>query len=414
MSLQNVAGPEADEELMERARQLHETSVVVDTGAPVFTSQLMFTEGMKTLAREMVLAGRSRSDVKYALGELLCEEIERDPTVRDAYVDHWDRAGVTAANCSIYDTGVPWGAWDEAIRELATAHRLLAALNGALAPALNANDILDAHAAGRHTIIHNMQNTDPLDEQLDRVQSFYGLGVRILQITYNLRNRFGDGCLERRDGGLSRLGEQLVGLLNDLGILIDLSHCSDETVLDALEASNRPIACTHTSIRAISGHARAKPDHVLRRVGESGGYIGILLVPFFIVPPDGDPRAAAEGLPPGNATLEMMVDHIEYALNIAGSDAVGIGTDWSKPFQDALRVTGGDGLAQRSQTSGFDWVGWRPGDRYSREVYTAGFESWDFWPNITRVMLRRGLSEETVEKVLGKNFIRVFADAVPV
>src|SRR5581483_1240748 len=272
------------DDLAERAVSLHKSAVVVDTEAPVFTSQLMFTEDMKTLAREMILAGRSRSDVKYALGELLCEQVERDDEVRSSYLDLWDRAGVTAASSSIYDTGVPWHAWEDSLRELSTAQRLVAALSGEIATALTARDVYDAHASGRRTVIHNMQNTDPLQEQLDRVKIFHGLGVRVLQITYNLRNRFGDGCLDRRDGGLSRLGEQLVGVLNDVGILIDASHCSDETVLDVIHASNSPIACTHTSIRAISGHARAKPDHVLRAIADSGGYVGILLVPFFIVP----------------------------------------------------------------------------------------------------------------------------------
>ena len=402
----------AEQELLERARVLHASSIVVDTEAPVFTSQMMFTDGMRALAKEMIAAGRSRSEVKYALGELLCDEVESDPDVREAYLGFWKRSGVTAASSSIYDTGVPWQAWEEALRELSTANRMVMALDGAITAAMTADDIRDAHARGTSTVIHNMQNTDPLNEQLDRLDVLYGLGVRIVQITYNLRNRFGDGCLERRDGGLSRLGQRLVGILNDSGILIDVSHCSDETILDAVQASARPLACTHTSVRAISTHARAKPDNVLKAVAENGGYVGILLVPFFIVPPEGDPRAESLGLAAGNATLDMMVDHIEYALDLVGADAVGIGTDWSKPFQDALRVgSDGGGLSARSQTPGFDWVGWRPEDRYSRDVYTAGFESWDFWPNITAAMLRRGIAEDTIAKILGENFVRVFGAA---
>ena len=407
-----VTATKPDPELESRAQALHQRSIVVDTEAPVFTSQMMFTDAMKALAKDMIESGRSRSEVKYALGELLCEEIRADPSVRDDYVQFWNRAGVTAASSSIYDTGVPWLAWEEALRELSTASRMIALLDGSITAAMTSDDIRSAHARGARTVIHNMQNTDPLDEQLDRLDVLFGLGVRIVQLTYNLRNRFGDGCLDRRDGGLSRLGERLVGQLNDLGILIDVSHCSDETILDTLQTSTRPIACTHTSVRAISQHARAKPDSVLRAVAERGGYVGILLVPFFIVPPEGDARANALGLPSGHATLDMMVDHIEYVLNIAGSDTVGIGTDWSKPFQDALRVAATNGgLATRSQTTGFDWVGWRPVDRYSRDVYTAGFESWDFWPNITTAMLRRGIPEDTVSKVLGENFLRVFGAA---
>lgn len=400
----------SDEELSQQALKLHLSSIVVDSEAPVFSSQMMFTPGMNELARQMLLAGKSRSQVKFALGEQLCEEVQRDPAVRTAYLEFWERSGVTCASSSFYDVGIPWHAWDDALRELSTAHKLLAELKGSITAALTAADIRRAHAEGTHAVIHNMQNTDPLGEQLDRLDVLFGLGVRIVQITYNLRNRFGDGCLERRDGGLSRLGVELVERLNELGVLIDVSHCSDQTVLDAVAVSSRPIACTHTSARAISKHARAKSDSVLRTVAESGGYVGILLVPFFILPPTTDIHPDESG--DHNATLDVMVDHVIHALNVVGPEAVGIGTDWSKPFQDALRVEGDlDGLASRSQTPGFDWVGWRPGDRYSRSVYTAGFESWDLWPNITTEMLRRGIPEDTISKVIGGNFVRVFEAA---
>jgi membrane dipeptidase len=106
-----------------------------------------------------------------------------------------------------------------------------------------------------------------------------------------------------------------------------------------------------------------------------------------------------------------MVDHIVHIMNIVGSDSLGIGTDWSKPLQDALRTGSQTGIAIRSQTPGFDWVGWRPEDRYSREAFTVGFEAWDFWPNITAALIRRGIPEDTVAKILGENFLRVFEAA---
>ena len=401
-----------EKQLEERARELHAASMVVDTEAPIFTSHMMLTDGMRELARRRLDEGRSRAEVKIALGERLYDEVRSEPATRRAYLEFWRRSGVTAASSSIYDVGVPWRAWEEALCELATGNKLLAVLDQEITLALRADDIRRAHANHKRTVIYNLQNTDPLDEQFDRLDVLFGLGVRIVQITYNLRNRFGDGCLERRDGGLSRLGEALVGRLNDLGMLVDLSHCSDETTLDAVKVSDRPVACTHTSARAISSHARGKPDHLLRAVADKGGYVGVLAVPFFILPPEGDARARALGLPEGNATLDTMVDHVIHMLDVAGSDAVGIGTDWSRPYQDALRVGGNRReLAARSLTPGFDWVGWRPEDRYSRNVYTAGFESWDLWPNITAAMLRRGIPEETVVKILGENFVRVFGAA---
>jgi membrane dipeptidase len=391
-------------ELLDAARRLHRDHIVVDTEAPVFTSQLVLSERMIERAHEMLAEGRSRSAIKMALGETLAEDLERSPDARSEYLGHWRRAGVTVASSSVYDVGEPWHAWEETQRELEIGARVLKALEGALVEFRTAADMSAAHAAGKAGVIQNLQNTDPLEDRIDRIDSLYDRGVRICQLTYNLRTRFGDGCLERRDGGLSRLGVALVERLNHLGILVDLSHCSDQTTLDAAEVSSKPVAVTHSSSRAISGHARGKPDEVLAAVANKGGFVGVLLVPFFIVPP-----SAPGATNSGNATLDDVVRHVRHFINVAGEDAVGIGTDWSKPFQDALNW-GPTSLAARSQTSGYDWVGWRPQDRYSRTVWTEGFERFDQWPNITAALLGAGLSERVVAKVIGQNFVRVFGE----
>jgi membrane dipeptidase len=394
-------------ELLEAAKRLHREHIVVDTEAPVFTSQLVLTERMVARAHQMLAEGRSRSEIKIALGETLAEELEDSAEAREEYLDHWHRAGVTVASSSVYDVGEPWHAWEDTQRELGIGARVLKALGGQLVEYRSADDMVAAHRAGKVGIIQNLQNTDPLDDQLDRVNDLYERGVRICQLTYNLRTRFGDGCLERRDGGLSRLGVALVERLNHVGVLVDLSHCSDLTTLDAVDVSSKPVAVTHSSARAISGHARGKPDQVLATVANKGGFVGVLLVPFFIVP------ANPGGTISGNATLDDVVRHVQHFINVAGEDAVGIGTDWSKPFQDALNWGGGgpSSLAARSQTSGYDWVGWRPEDRYSRTVWTEGFERFADWPNITAALLGAGVSERVVAKVIGENFVRVFGES---
>ena len=392
-------------ELVDAARRLHREHIVVDTEAPVFTSQLVLTERMVERAHTMLAEGQSRSAIKMALGETLAEELESSAESRNEYLANWHRAGVTVASSSVYDVGEPWNAWEETQRELEIGARVLKALGGELVEYRTASDMVAAHRAGKVGVIQNLQNTDPLDDRLERIDELYERGVRICQLTYNLRTRFGDGCLERRDGGLSRLGVALVERLNRLGILVDLSHCSDQTTRDAAEVSAQPVAVTHASARAISGHARGKPDEVLRAVAEKGGFVGVLLVPFFIVPAS-NPGATTSG----NATLDDVVRHVQHFIDVAGEDAVGIGTDWSKPFQDALNWGGGgpSALATRSQTSGYDWVGWRPEDRYSRTVWTEGFERFDQWPNITAALLGAGMTEHVVAKVIGGNFVRVF------
>ena len=302
--------------ISEQAARLHAESIVIDAEAPHFTSQLLLSDRAIAMAREMLDAGHGRSRIKVALGECMAQEMADDADVRAAYLDAWRASGVTAASSSLYDVGEPWTAWDEAVHELAVGSAMLTALAPDISLALTGADIRAAHAAGTHTMIHNMQNTDSLGDRLNRLDTFYSLGVRILQITYNLRNRFGDGCLERRDGGLSRLGESLVERMNGLGMLIDVSHCSDETTLDAAMLSTKPVACTHTSARAISRHARGKPDEVLRAVADKGGFIGVLAVPFFILPPE---------LPNANANLARLTEHVHHIIDVAGSESVGIG-----------------------------------------------------------------------------------------
>jgi membrane dipeptidase len=168
-----------------------------------------------------------------------------------------------------------------------------------------------------------------------------------------------------------------------------------------------PVIASHTAARAISGHARAFPDEVLKAIADRGGYIGVLMLPAFIVTSRGDARAAAAGKPAGWATLDMVVDHIEHIIDVAGPDHVGVGTDWGKPYYNALTWTP---AMTNEPASGFDWVGWRPEDRFDPNMQVLGMETWDKWPQLTAAMLRRGMPEETVVKVIGANFLRVFRE----
>ncbi|HSB72979.1 MAG TPA: membrane dipeptidase [Candidatus Methylomirabilis sp.] len=397
----------ARQDALEMARRIHAEHIVMDSLAPTFTCEMALTPAMVELARGLQGQGKTRSAIRTALAEHLTESASSDAATREAYLAFWRRAGVTAASCTLYDSGPPERAWDEALTELARGHRLLRALDGDFVLGDSAASVGRAHRDRRHAVIFNLQNAEPIGDQFGRIDVLYNLGVRILQVAYNLRNRFADGCVERCDGGLSRFGEALVDRLNRRRILIDLSHCSDRTAADVIAGSRAPVAFTHTSARAISRHARGKTDEALRAIADRGGYIGILIVPFFLLPPGGDGPAATRGAPPGWATLDDVVDHVLHALNLAGSDSVGIGTDWGKPYYTAIRWSAD---MVREQTASFDWVGWRPEDRFDPNLQTQGLETWDLWPNLTVALLRRGLPEDTVAKIVGGNFLRVFGE----
>ena len=388
---------------LERARHLHAENPVVDSLVPTFTCEMVLTPAMVDLARSLQAQRKTRT----ALAEYLIEAVGADPGTREAYISFWDRAGVAAGSSTLYDSGPPEQAWDEVLTELGRSSRLLHGLADAFLLAGSASDIERAHRERRHAVIYNLQNAEPIGDQLERADILYNFGVRVIQIAYNLRNRFADGCVERRDGGLSRFGVALVEKLNERRILIDLSHCSDQTALDVVQVSGSPVAFTHTSARSLSHHARGKTDEALRAVADRGGYIGILIVPFFLLPSDEDPHAGSDELPRGWATLDTVVDHVLYVMNLAGSEAVGIGTDWGKPYYTAIQWS--EGMVTE-KSSAFDWVGWRPEDRFDPNLQTRGLVTWDLWPNLTAALLRRGVPEKTVVKIVGGNFLRVFRE----
>lgn len=398
---------EARTAALEQARRIHAEHIVIDTMAPSFISEWVLTPAMVELAKRLQAEGQKRTAIWAILSEHLIEHCASDPDTRAAYLAYWRRAGVTAISNTLYGVGAPDAAWETVVARFGRAGRLLSALGGEVIQANSAADIERAHREGRRAVFYNTQNAEPLGDKLDRLDTLYGLGLRMMQITYNLRNRFGEGCLEKNDGGLSRLGEALVGKLNQRRMLVDVSHGSPRTALDAVAASSVPIVASHTAAHAISGHARAFPDEVLKAIAARGGYIGVLMLPAFILPAGGDGRAEKFGKPAGWATLDTVVDHVMHIVDLVGTDHVGIGTDWGKPYYNALTWT----PAMVSEpTAGFNWVGWRPEDRFDPNMQVLGMETWDKWPNLTAALLQRGLPEDTVVKLVGGNFLRIFRD----
>lgn len=383
---------------LERARYLHARHPVVDTLAPKWDSEMYISPKMVRLAQHLKSQGATRVAIQQRLATHLLAEIGRDEDLRQEYLAWWSRSGVTAACTTVYFAGPPSRSWDAFVAGVARSTALAAILHEKFGIALSPSDVIEAHERGRHAVILSLQNADPIGDDLDKLDVVRRLGVRIVQPTYNLRNLFGDGCVERRDGGLSRFGVELIERLNARRMIVDLSHCSDLTLLDALEASEQPIAVTHTCSRQLGGHPRGKSDEILRRLAERGCYVGVLIVPGLLRP--GTQRV----------TLDDVVDHIDHVMNIVGSDAIGIGSDWGKPYYQVMEW--GQDVAERPTTGEFDWVGWRPEHNFRPNDKCIGMETWDLWPNLTGHLLQRDYDEDTVIKIIGANFLRFWSEVV--
>lgn len=258
------------------------------------------------------------------------------------------------------------------------------------------DDLARAKAGGQLGIILGFQDTEMLERDLSRLDMFRRLGVLIIQLTYNVRNLLGDGCLEPGDAGLSTLGVEAVERMNALGIAVDLSHCGTRTTATGIAASARPPLITHSGCREVYRHPRSKEDRELKAMADKGGVVGIYLMPFL----GGHPG------PGKGATPEMLVRQIEHAINVCGVDHVGIGSDLSvTPIEESpeyLRAerTFAEGRAKRASAA--------PDE--DRQLFIPELNHPRRLEGVAELLAQRGHPLPTIEKVIGGNFHRAFKD----
>ncbi len=308
------------------------------------------------------------------------------PPLDDEMVENARTSGITAMNVTVSagDTTTtlrrmaPWFAnverWPDVFRLVRSVDQLL-----------------DAKATGRVGIVLGFQDTTPYEGDLSRMDVFHDLGVRVVQLTYNLRNLVGDGSLEPGNAGLSAYGHELIERLNELGSIVDLSHCGKRTTAEGIRMSTAPVGITHTGCNAVARHPRSKDDEELRAAADGGGVVGIYLMPF---------------LSPGRVpTAADVVAHIEHALNVCGEDGVGIGSDlsitpidgsdeyWSKHREFVARRIAA-GIAAPAEDPGV--------------LFTVPeLNSHRRMDLIADALSSRGHSDRVIEKVIGGNWVRL-------
>ncbi len=140
-------------------------------------------------------------------------------------------------------------------------------------------DIVRAHKEGKVALIPHLEGAAPIENEVDRVDVLYGLGYKVMGLVYSEANALGSGLREKRDGGLTQFGHEVVERMNKIGMAVDVAHCGDQTSLDAIEASKKPIFITHAGARGLWGTSRMKPDNVIQELSEKGGVMGIEAAP---------------------------------------------------------------------------------------------------------------------------------------
>jgi len=314
--------------------------------------------------------------------------------------------GVGGQFWSVYipasDTGSRPGDVKRVVEQIDVVKRLCRAYPEHLAMAYTAADIERIAAGGRIASLIGMEGGQSIEASLGTLRQLYDLGARYMTLTHSLNTEWADSATDEREfGGLTEFGEEVVREMNRLGMLVDLSHVSAETMHDALDVTEAPVIFSHSSARGVCDHPRNVPDDVLTRVRENRGVVMVTFVPTYIsedlrlwvetyraerdrLREDGvDDDALDEALdayrdanPAPEATISDVADHIDHIRNIAGVESIGIGGD-------------------------YDGIGSLP----------VGLEDVSTYPALFAELLRRGYTEEACRAIAGQNVLRVMREA---
>jgi membrane dipeptidase len=289
------------------------------------------------------------------------------------------------------------------IEQIELIHSLVELHPDRLELATSAAQIASIAGRGKIATLIGVEGGHAMENDLDNLEHYYALGARYMTLTHNETTDWADASYDvPRHGGLSSFGEKVVRKMNRMGMLVDVSHASDDTVRDVLRVSKAPVIASHSSVQAICPSRRNLSDELIRGIADSGGVIMVNFFPMFLLPEGGAVEQAyidhtlalrSRNLSPKEFRKEMsrweklqppmpacyvghLVDHIEYIVKLAGIDYVGLGSDY-----DGITY----GPVQMPDVSGF--------------------------PYVTQELLNRGYNEGDVKKILDGNFLRAMSEA---
>ncbi|MDG0853519.1 dipeptidase [Roseateles puraquae] len=304
-------------------------------------------------------------------------------------------AGLTAVNITLGHVAGSAEPFEATVADIASWDRFIRTQPPALRKVHDVADLDAAAAGGQVGVIYGFQNTEMLGATADRVALFAGLGVRVMQLTYNGRNTVGCGATVPDDTGLTAFGAEVVARIQAEGVLLDLSHSSERTCLDALREARRPLAITHTGCRAVADHPRNKSDAELRLLAERGGVVGLYFMPYLRLA--GQPMAAD------------LIAHLEHALQVCGEDHVGLGTDGGTTAIDDMaayrRMLAAETELRRSLGIG------APGETPDVSLFLPDLCGPTQFTRLAELLAARGHPGSRIDKILGGNFRRLMQEA---
>ncbi len=290
--------------------------------------------------------------------------------------EHLDKLEAGGVNCQI------WAIYVEPIYHPVALRRTLQMIDTFLEEAtkvddrisvcLNYDEILKAVGQGKHAAVIAVEGGEPLMGELRTINVFHRLGVRSMGLTHFPRNKLGDGSAEESsDGGLSSFGVSVVKAMNDLRMVVDVSHINERGFWHVLELSKAPVIASHSNCKVLCDHHRNLTDEQIIALGEKGGTVGITYVAPFLEKVENPWDFTGH-----SSSLDRVLDHIEHAVELIGSEHVGLGSDYLGAHPSKIK-----GIEDISKT-----------------------------PNVTKGLVERGYSDKDIENILGGSFLRVFKE----
>jgi membrane dipeptidase len=321
-----------------------------------------------------------------ALGLAKCRERGEQDSLRSYWLPKLRRGNVGVVVCALYIDSIylPEGALRRAIQLADALLEEVADNSDQIELVRSHEDIQRINADGKVAVLLALEGAEPLGMDLSALRLFHRLGLRMVSFAWMRRTAFGDGTWENDSkGGLTRLGRQAVAEMNRLGIIVDISHASDQTAWDIIEASSAPIVASHSNARALHPHLRNLTDDQIRAVAGGGGVIGAVAVPRFIS--DSEP------------TIARWVDHVDYLVEIAGIDHVGIGADFTHHLAEINAFV--------------EVPAWSPDPPTARRQFPQMLGPENF-PGLVNELMSRGYSDSNLRKILYENFVRLTSTAM--
>ena len=329
-------------------------------------------DAAKLYRESFILDGNALAGIGGLLGQSNQNEIAK--LIRES--------GVTVVKATL---GGAIGNFESTVADIAAAQQLMEKRADLFVNVRTSADFDRAKKEQKLGVIYSFESPNMLEDKIERIELFRGLGVRVMQLTYNRRTPLGVGCLDGDTDGLTDLGRKAIAKMNELGVALDLSHSNTQTTADGIAASTRPPLVTHAGCRAVYQHPRNKEDRELKALADKGGVIGIYMLPY-ITPSPKQPM------------LDDYLQHLEHALKVCGEDHVGVGSD--VPF---FQVDDSDlaEMKQAAEKRKADGIA-APGE--DRPTYIPDLNTPRKMELVADALLQRGHKSAVVEKILGANF----------